>query len=99
MQICTFSNKWLTEPLPRISGINRCWHQLLKDPVALPVRGTSKMPNHYSGRREGPIRGLRLPLAAWNSLQDEGIRTLDELRASADRLERLPGIGAKTAQV
>jgi len=46
---------------------------------------------------EGPIRGLRLPLNAWNVLDRENIRTLDQLSAIADRLERLPGIGAKTA--
>jgi predicted flap endonuclease-1-like 5' DNA nuclease len=57
------------------------------------------MPNHYSERWEGPIRGLRLPLAAWNSLHDEGITTIDQLRAVADRLERMVGIGSKTAQV
>jgi endonuclease III len=57
------------------------------------------MPNHYNERWNGPIRGLLLPLPAWNSLQDVGIRTLDELRAAANRLEQLPGIGAKTAQV
>ena len=57
------------------------------------------MPNHYSERWEGPIRGLRLPLAAWNSLHDEGITTIDQLRAAADRLERMVGIGSKTAHV
>ena len=57
------------------------------------------MPNHYSERWEGPIRGLRLPLAAWNSLRDERITTIDQLKAVADRLERMVGIGSKTAQV
>jgi hypothetical protein len=46
---------------------------------------------------EGPIRGLRLPLNAWNVLQRESITTLPQLTAIADRIERLPGIGAKTA--
>jgi hypothetical protein len=46
---------------------------------------------------EGPIRGLRLPLNAWNVLQRESIATLPQLTAIADRIERLPGIGAKTA--
>ncbi len=46
---------------------------------------------------EGPIRGLRLPLNAWNVLQRENITTLPQLTAIADRIERLPGIGAKTA--
>jgi hypothetical protein len=46
---------------------------------------------------EGPIRGLRLPLNAWNVLDRENITTLPQLTAIADRIERLPGIGAKTA--
>jgi endonuclease III len=57
------------------------------------------MPNHYDERWDGPIRGLRLPLTAWNSLQEDGIRTMDQLRAVAHQLERLPGIGVKTAQI
>jgi hypothetical protein len=47
----------------------------------------------------GPIPGLRLPLNAWRALHEEGITTLDQLRAVADRLETLPGIGLKTAQL
>jgi len=43
------------------------------------------MPNQYCERWEGPIRGLRLPLAAWNRLQEEGITTIDQLQAAADR--------------
>ncbi len=46
---------------------------------------------------EGPIRGLRLPLNAWNVLDRENITTIAKLTAIADRIERLPGIGAKTA--
>jgi DNA-directed RNA polymerase alpha subunit len=46
---------------------------------------------------EGPIRGLRLPLNAWNVLHRENITTLPQLTAIADRIERFPGIGAKTA--
>ncbi|WP_162820757.1 hypothetical protein [Microvirga calopogonii] len=57
------------------------------------------MPNHYKERWEGPIRGLRLPLAAWNSLHKEGITTIDQLTAVADRLERLPGIGLTMARI
>jgi len=57
------------------------------------------MPNHYDERWDGPIRGLRLPLTAWNSLQEDGIRNIDQLKAVAHRLERLPGIGPKTAQI
>lgn len=58
------------------------------------------MPNHYHERWEGPIRGPRLPLAVWNSLQDAGITTLDELKAVADRVERtIPGIGQTAARI
>jgi endonuclease III len=47
----------------------------------------------------GPIRGLRLPQYAWQALQNADIATLDELKAVAVRIERLPGVGPKTAQV
>src|SRR3712207_8323069 len=57
------------------------------------------MPNDYRERREGPIEGLRLPLAAWSSLHAQGIMTVDQLAAIADRLERLPGIGSNIAPV
>lgn len=57
------------------------------------------MPNHYRERWEGPIRGLRLPLAAWNSLHKEDITTLDQLKAVAEELERIVGIGSNMAQV
>ena len=57
------------------------------------------MPNHYKERWEGPIRGLRLPLAAWNCLHNEGITTLAQLTAATDRPERLPGIGLNMARV
>ena len=46
---------------------------------------------------EGPIRGLRLPLNAWNVLHREGVTTLEQLRAMAAKIHTLPGIGAKTA--
>lgn len=48
--------------------------------------------------REGPIRGLRLPLNAWIVLDRENITTLPQLTATVDRIERLPGIGPKTAR-
>jgi hypothetical protein len=57
------------------------------------------MPHGKWERFEGPIRGLRLPLNAWDALQQEGITTLGELRAAADRLEMLPGVGPKTAHL
>ena len=47
---------------------------------------------------EGPIRGLLLPLNAWNALDRENIATLAQLIAIADQVERLPGIGVKTAR-
>jgi hypothetical protein len=45
------------------------------------------MPNHFNEHWAGPIKGLRLPLIVWSTLRDEGITTLGELRAVADRLE------------
>jgi hypothetical protein len=50
-------------------------------------------------RWEGPIRGLRLPQSTWEALQREGITTIEQLRAAADRVHWLPGIGQKTAQL
>ena len=50
-------------------------------------------------RWEGPIRGLRLPLNAWDVLWRENIATMEQLRALADRVHRFEGIGAKTAQI
>jgi endonuclease III len=47
----------------------------------------------------GPIRGLHLPQNAWQALQNAEIRTLDELKAVAVRIEQLSGVGPKTAQV
>ena len=45
------------------------------------------------------IPGLRLPLNTWDALQREGITTLEQLRARADRIHWLPGIGRKSAQI
>jgi DNA-directed RNA polymerase alpha subunit len=50
-------------------------------------------------RQEGHIRGLHLPLYAWDALRRENIATIDQLRAVADRVHQIPGIGAKAAQV
>jgi hypothetical protein len=47
----------------------------------------------------GPIHGLRLPRHAWAGLRRHSISTLDQLRATADRLERLERIGPQTAHV
>ena len=55
---------------------------------------------HYVNQSyHGPIRGLRLPRNAWQALQNADIETLDELKAAAARIERLPGVGPKTAQL
>jgi hypothetical protein len=56
------------------------------------------MPNPRWDRIGGPIRGLRLPFDAWEALRREDITTLDRLRAMADQIHTLPGIGPKTAQ-
>jgi hypothetical protein len=57
------------------------------------------MPDGKWERFEGPIRGLRLPLNAWDALRREGITTIGQLGDMADRLETLPGIGPKTAHL
>ena len=43
--------------------------------------------------------GLRLSFQAWKALRREGITTLDRLRANANQIHTLPGIGRKTAQL
>ncbi|PVE23660.1 hypothetical protein DC522_14515 [Microvirga sp. KLBC 81] len=57
------------------------------------------MPSPKWERIGGPIRGLRLPFQAWEALRQEGITSLDRLRAMADQIHTLPGIGPKTAQL
>jgi hypothetical protein len=54
---------------------------------------------HYHHCFAGPIAGLSLPVNAWEALQREGITTLDQLRAIANQIHWLPGIGPKTARV
>jgi hypothetical protein len=54
------------------------------------------MPRHDESRL-GPIDGLNLPPNAWHVLRRENIRTIRQLRAIADRIERLDGVGCKTA--
>jgi hypothetical protein len=46
---------------------------------------------------EGPIGGLRLPLNAWVALEHANITTLEQLKAVADRIEGIRGIGPRTA--
>jgi hypothetical protein len=48
---------------------------------------------------KGSIRGLRLPLRVWNALQKENITTAEQLKALAEHLERLPGLGSRTAKL
>jgi hypothetical protein len=50
------------------------------------------------GHCRGPIGGLVLPPNAWYVLRRENIKTMNKLRAVADHLERLDGIGPKRAQ-
>jgi len=57
------------------------------------------MPRGPRSRWEGHIPGLRLPPNAWEALRREGITSIARLRAVADRIHWLPGIGPKTAQV
>lgn len=56
------------------------------------------MPTSSNNVCGGSIPGLQLPQQAWFVLERENIRTIDRLRAIADRIEHvLPGIGPKTA--
>jgi hypothetical protein len=48
--------------------------------------------------REGPIPSLRLPDHVWTVLESDNITTLDQLKAAAGRIERIPGVGSKTAE-
>jgi hypothetical protein len=50
------------------------------------------------GNRPGLIKDLCLPPKAWYVLRRENITTMSKLRAVADRLERVDGIGSKLAQ-
>ena len=50
------------------------------------------------GHCPGPIRDLILPPNVWYVLRRENIKSISQLRAVADRLERFNGIGPKRAQ-
>jgi hypothetical protein len=50
------------------------------------------------GNCPGLIKDLRQPPKAWYVLRRENITTMSKLRAVADRLERVDGIGSKLAQ-
>jgi Holliday junction resolvasome RuvABC DNA-binding subunit len=54
------------------------------------------MPRHFEPS-EGLIEGLYLPQLAWDVFHRENIQTIDQLRAVAGQLERIDGIGSKTA--
>ncbi len=54
---------------------------------------------HFYDTCSGPIRGLYLPVGAWDVLHRENIETLDQLRTSADQLEQFNGITVRMAQV
>jgi hypothetical protein len=85
----------MTHGLPRVSGPS---FLDLKPMGTRHQTGKEKqMPKGFYEDCEGPIRGLRLPLNAWDVLHRERITTLAQLRTRADRIDRLPGIGAKTA--
>jgi hypothetical protein len=57
------------------------------------------MPKGLQAHRRGHIPDLRLPSNAWYALRRENIRTIGQLRAVADQLERFAGIGPVTARV
>ncbi len=52
-----------------------------------------------NGNCPGTIAGLVLPPRAWHVLRREKITTLTKLRAVADRLEQIEGVGPVTARV
>jgi hypothetical protein len=54
---------------------------------------------HPYAKHPGPIDGLRLPPRVWAALQRENIRTLDQLRAVAGRIERFDEIGPTMARI
>ncbi|WP_157934602.1 hypothetical protein [Microvirga ossetica] len=56
------------------------------------------MPRFYD-TCAGPIGGLYLPPVAWDVLQREKIRTLEQLVDIADRLEQVEGIEPRMAEV
>lgn len=57
-------------------------------------------PNRFLTICDGAIPGLRLPCYAWHVLRRENILTLDQLKAVADRIERVyPGVGPKAAAI
>jgi hypothetical protein len=54
---------------------------------------------HFYDTCAGPIEGVYLPPIAWEVLRRENIQTVDQLRANADRLEQLDGIGPGMAHM
>jgi hypothetical protein len=56
------------------------------------------MPRFHSTCAE-LIRELDLPAFVWEVLQRENIRTIDQLRAQAERLEQVEGIEPRMAQL
>jgi L-fucose isomerase-like protein len=54
---------------------------------------------HFHDTYAGPLGGLYLPRIAWEALRQEGIHSIDQLMAHADRLEQFDGIEPKIAQV
>jgi hypothetical protein len=55
------------------------------------------MPRHFQTCK-GPIEGLYLPQLTWDVFHRENIRTIDQLRAVADQLERFDGFGPITVR-
>lgn len=54
---------------------------------------------HFYDSHPGPISGLYLPCMAWEALQQNKIRTIDQLMTIADQLEQFDGFGHRMAQV
>lgn len=54
---------------------------------------------HFYDTCPGPIAGLYLPPTAWEVLQRQNIRTMDQLKANSHQLEQFDGIGPGMAHM
>jgi hypothetical protein len=57
------------------------------------------MPHSPTRSCDDPFDGLLLPLNAWKALKDAQVTTLEQLRALAPMLDRIPSIDPETAQI
>jgi len=57
------------------------------------------MPRSPTRFCDDPFGGLLLPMGAWKALDDAHVPNLEQLRALAPRLDRIPGMDPDTAQI